>query len=324
MARYKGKSPKPYNPSIKFNLRQRPEGGDVAVCVNMQVEISCALTERNVYVMIHGFNNHQGEAEFAYQGFRDRQSELLLSSKYKSLTPKLRDTFWPGDAEWYSAADKVDFLVYPSVLDNAYDAGNLLASFLVKLGTVSTVNFIGHSLGCRVVFETMLEIQNRNRVDMIGKVVLMAAAVPQFMLERGGRFERVGLLAEKIFNLTSKSDLVLKYAFPPGQTAADPWDEGFFPNALGRHGVIHPNIKNRVISNARHGDYWGHSDAGTKNRTRGARVNKYLAEFFKWTKFKENKVEARKVAFKRESKPFNSRLRSRSVARPRKIGCRRV
>ena len=315
MSRDKGARPHFYDASVTFSLRQQPEGGELTDDVQVDVLFSSALSENEIYVLVHGFNNHRGEAEFAYQGFRDRQTEQLQSSQYRHLTRQLRDTFWPGDAEWVQPLDCVDFMVYPKAVGTARNAGKKLADYLIGLDIPTIINFIGHSLGCRVILETVREFKKRNREELVGKICLMAAAVPVFMLNDGERLNEAGFVPDKILNLISKSDRVLHFAFPPGQTAAGPnFSEGFFPYALGRHGMIHPCIDNRVIYKANHGDYWGHnSREGSNERRRGILANKFVAELFGWIRLKCRVIDERQVAYERETRNFDTKLKKKRM-----------
>jgi hypothetical protein len=126
------------------------------------------------------------------------------------------------------------------------------------------VDFIGHSLGCRVVLETLLALRP-HAVPIVRRVALMAAAVPSEMLEPGGRFfPLLTLMAAegtRIDVLHSMQDTVLHYAFPPGQSLAG-GGEGS-ARALGRYGPsplmpgFRGTITEREITGAAHGDYWG-------------------------------------------------------------------
>jgi hypothetical protein len=57
---------------LVLSLREAPEGG------RLTKQVSCdpvfpPSAAHELVVLIHGFNNHMGEAGEAYQGFRDRQ-----------------------------------------------------------------------------------------------------------------------------------------------------------------------------------------------------------------------------------------------------------
>ncbi|HEY0528727.1 MAG TPA: alpha/beta fold hydrolase, partial [Gemmatimonadaceae bacterium] len=173
------------------------------------------------------------------------------------------DAFWPGDADW-SFFDKLDFLIYPKAVHTAIDAGADLADVIATMPKLERVDFIAHSLGCRVVLEALLRLRQRT-LPVIGKVVLMAAAVPSEMLEPGGRF--FNLLMDmwrdgiEVRVHHSLDDRVLHFAFPPGQSLAGRTEAS--QRALGRLGpsVMMPGwnktLKGVKVSGADHSDYWG-------------------------------------------------------------------
>lgn len=256
MARYFD-PPVDYRPGVIFQLRHRLEGGELRQTV-LELPSMGDAGRREAVILVHGFNNHYGEAATAFHGFRKQQYRRDPSLLSPTLETVLADVHWPGDAAW-GTADLVDFLVYPFAVGTARKAGPVLANFLEGMPNLEIVHFIGHSLGCRVVLETILSLATRPKV---GKVCLMAAAVPVFQVEWGGRFESAMVRAEQVLVLYSGSDVVLTGAFPPGQFAAG-HGEGVFPVALG-HERPPPTVAGTVdaieISGAGHGDYWGHSD----------------------------------------------------------------
>lgn len=256
MARYFN-PPEDYRPGIIFQLRNRLEGGDLRPSV-LQLPQLDGAARRETVVLVHGFNNHYGEAATGYQGFRNQQYRRDAGLLPPSLENLLADAHWPGDAAW-GVADLVDFLVYPVAVGTARDAGPILAAHLSQLPNLEIVHFIGHSLGCRVVLEAIRSLGVRPQV---GKVCLMAAAVPVFKVVDRGEFEYAMLRPDRVLVLYSGSDMVLQMAFRLGQTAAS-GDEGFLPTALG-HERPPPAVAGKFeaidITGAGHGDYWGHSN----------------------------------------------------------------
>ena len=257
--------PVDYNPLLQFYLRKKAEGGKLLVPADVRATPD-ELTRRECLVLVHGFNNTDSEASEAYLGFRVRQREIFSPDDPGIYDHRFGDSFWPGDADWWSFFDKVDFLVYPSAVHTSIRAGAELAAALLRMPNLEQVDFIGHSLGCRVVLEALLVLRGR-ALPRVGRLVLMAAAVPLEMLEPRGKFYDLlsALSAEgtKIDVLHSMQDTVLHQAFPPGQSLAG----GNEPStrALGRFGPTpmmpgyHGTISDREISGAKHGDYWGHS-----------------------------------------------------------------
>jgi pimeloyl-ACP methyl ester carboxylesterase len=254
-----------YSPLLEFYLRGKPEGGKLLVPGTLK-GLPDAQARRECLVLIHGFNNTDSDAAEAYLGFRNRQKEIFAEPDVGLLDRRFGDSYWPGDADWWSFFDKVDFLIYPSAVHTAVTAAKELAELLWRMPSLERVDFIGHSLGCRVVLETLLLLRTRT-LPLIGRVVLMAAAVPSEMLESDGKF--YGLLMEltaggtPVHVLHSKEDWVLHYTFPPGQQLAGGNEAS--SRALGRFGPspwmpgFHSTLTERQIGGALHGDYWGHT-----------------------------------------------------------------
>ncbi|MEC4890105.1 MAG: alpha/beta hydrolase [Nitrospira sp.] len=269
--------PQDYKPGLILQLRERLEGGDLLPDVR-QIPLPAPFARSEAIILIHGFNNHYGEAGVAYQGFRLRQYQRVTP---RMIPPRLEeilaDLFWPGDAAW-GLFDLMDFLVYPTAVGTAKEAAPRLARYLRSMPVLRITHFIGHSLGCRIVLETIDDLQ-RNGGPVVGKVCLMAAAVPVFKVRFGGELAGAMEHAREVRILHSDDDAVLKYAFPPGQTLAS-GDEGFFPNALGLYRPP-PDVAGRVdpvnIEDAGHGDYWGHSQSEPT-----ALAADHIAEFFRF------------------------------------------
>ncbi len=256
------KRPDDYAPLLQFYLRAKPEGGKLLDPPELRA-LPDALARRECLVLVHGFNNTDSEAADAYFGFRLREKEIFGTPDVRAFDQRFGDTYWPGDADWWSFFDKVDFLIYPASVHTAVKSAGELAELLWQMPNLERVDFIGHSLGCRVTLETLLLLRTRT-LPLIGHVVLMAAAVPSEMLERDGKF--YGLLMDlaaegtSIRVLHSKQDSVLHYAFPPGQALAGGNEASI--RALGRFGPspwmpgFHSTLTEREITGAGHGDYW--------------------------------------------------------------------
>ncbi len=65
MGRDKGLRPKNYKPSVILNLRQENEGGGLLNSLVETIEIRHAVTKKEIVILVHGYNNHRGDAEFA-------------------------------------------------------------------------------------------------------------------------------------------------------------------------------------------------------------------------------------------------------------------
>lgn len=257
------KRPAGYSPQLELYLRKKREGGSLRVPSIFHGGLD-AIARRECLVLIHGFNNTEGEAAAAYFGFRGRETEIFQPGDPSAFDRRFGDVFWPGDADWWWFFDKVDFLIYPSAVHTAVKAGEQLANLLFQMPNLERVDFVAHSLGCRIALETVDRIRARTSL-VIRYVCLMAAAVPSEMLEQGGRYYALmnELAAEstEIKVLHSRQDPVLHLAFPFGQALAG-FDEAS-GRALGRYGPMPTmpgfgaTLTECEISGAGHGDYWG-------------------------------------------------------------------
>ena len=248
-----------YNSELQLDLREQPEGGELRADVR-QVPVPDHYGRSEAIVLIHGFNNHRADAEEAYYNFRGKQYERSAPNLVPpGLEKVLADVFWPGDAEWSGWLDYADFLIYPAAVATSKEAGSRLARYLHSMPNLRVVHFIGHSLGCRVALETIDHLR-QDGGPAVGKVCLMAAAVPLEKVKSGGSLAGAIEHCAEVRVLYSDDDWVLSDTFPPGQTLAG-GDEGNFPQALGLNGAV--GVAGRVesfdITDARHGDYWGQS-----------------------------------------------------------------
>jgi pimeloyl-ACP methyl ester carboxylesterase len=255
-----------YAPFLELVFRERREGGGV-LDPGKFAGIPDAQARRTCLVMVHGFNNNDGEAAAAYDGFRQRQlEEAGAAIDIVDLNRRLGDAFWTGDADW-GWFDLVDFGVYSQAVGFARRTGPELRDLILKLPNLLEVEFIGHSLGCRLILEALESFREHNDRPAIRRVCLMAAAVPMEMLEPGGRYH--DLLADlsnrgtKVLVLHSRQDTVLQYAFSLGQASAGPGERS--TRALGREGPnpmlpgYRATLDEMQMAGANHGDYWGHS-----------------------------------------------------------------
>lgn len=274
MAKFKG-LPANYDPWLVLSVRDTPEGGRLTIQVNSD-PASPPSAAHEMVVLVHGFNNHMGEAGESYQAFRDRQYQKQQASP-PAFEDLLGDFFWPGDADW-GIFDLADFLVYPEAVNIAPHAGERLANYLNTLPNLRLVHFVGHSLGCRVILECLGDLRRE-----IGRVVLMAAAVPASMVAQGGALAGAVSSAKSVLVLHSTSDKVLLFAFPPGQTIAGE-GEGILPVALGRYGppagMAGPPDQ-FPIPGADHGDYWGVTTRKKSEESPRNIVAGHIADFLK-------------------------------------------
>ena len=217
--------------------------------------------ETHIAFLLHGYNVN-----------RTKGRALLLRAA-RMLQPNHEMAYvavlWPGD-HWLRAVS------YPLEGRDADDTAANLATYIGDVvARESELSFVSHSLGARVVLETLKRLQARYT---IAQVCLMAAAVddtctadPRDYRSAVGRTQRVAVLA-------SKTDRVLRLAYPVGDLLqafifSDTDDAGL---ALGYHGprptgkhAIPPQVYHEQIPNARGSDH-GHylpQQPPTKNQT---------------------------------------------------------
>ncbi len=257
-----------YDPALLIWLRDALEGGDLIDPADLR---PAPDARRECLVLVHGYNNHAGEAATAYFGFRTQQSLLYPELPAGALERRLADSFWPGDADWPGPLDWLDALFYPFAVGLARNGAPILANAIRRMPNVERVDFIGHSLGCRLILETAVHLLAAGS-PAIGRICLMAAAVPSSMVEPGGRFDdlltQLSAANVKIHVMHSNRDPVLKFAFPPGQTlAGEPSIDalgltGPPADMIGRGGMV----SDAKIAGAKHGHYWGHQDSNAREQ----------------------------------------------------------
>ncbi|HOG17300.1 MAG TPA: alpha/beta hydrolase [Syntrophales bacterium] len=248
---------------IELSFREESVGGAVKRPDN---EASILLSPR-LLLLVHGFNVSAREAAETYDGFTEMQRTILGRTEGRYCEDRLVvRILWPGDADWGIASP----LFYPWSIGRANQTAEVLAESLCRAcrsGLLFEVDIIAHSLGCRLALETIrcLQVKAGPR-PAVRRIVLMAGAVPTFMLDEdpGARLRRAydEILRDPApaLSLYSGRDGVLSWAFPLGETAAG--GKEFLPTALGheawRHRGAPANLLQREIENAGHSDYWGH------------------------------------------------------------------
>jgi len=224
-----------------------------------------------VTFLVHGFN------------VEDEEGRVSLSTLANLLAVHIKGAIvfvlWPGDSP-------VGPLSYPFTegLQAIDTAVQLKRRIQEHVAPSTKLNFIGHSLGCRVVLETIRNLYVDSRSAHgdypVNQVCLMAGAVDDYCLSIPEVYKSSVEHAERIVVLSSTEDKVLKYIYPLGdlvQSFIYFWKESF-GLALGYHGpkdyteewdpfdedaeaktsVIADNVRNISIEpghKVNHGDY---------------------------------------------------------------------
>ena len=199
---------------------------------------------RHVLIGVHGFNVNRADG-IAHLSNWEGLLQLPAPAIFIGL-------LWPGDSIWAHGLD------YPGEPRIADEAGQLIAPFLdANFGGAASVSFVSHSLGARVVLETISKMSLPVR-----RTTLMAGAIDDNCLNT--EFKDAPAKIREISVLASKKDEMLSAIFPLGNLFAGiiaqghPWWHG----ALGRSGPSSPAPGNFQAPfeipdnwNFGHGDY---------------------------------------------------------------------
>jgi hypothetical protein len=187
-----------------------------------QAQFLNAIRGRHVLIATHGFHV-------------DRASGIACLSNWEGLlqlpSPSVFvGLLWPGDSIWLHGLD------YPEEPRIADDAGRLIGLFLdANFGGAASISFASHSLGARVLLETISQMNRPVR-----RAIIMAGAIDDDCLNT--EFKAAAARIEEISVLASCEDEVLSAAFPLGNLFAGIISEGhpWWHAALGRAGPSAP------------------------------------------------------------------------------------
>jgi hypothetical protein len=218
-----------------LDLRSSAVGGDLASSVAIarattigdyqSLDARALLADaqgRHVLIATHGFNV-------------DRQSGIACLANWEGLLflePQsvFVGVLWPGDSVWAHGLD------YPEEPLLANRAGQMLAAFLdANFGAAASLSFASHSLGARVILETISQMTLPVR-----GATLMAGAIDDDCL--ASEFKASASKIGTISVLASTKDAVLSSIFPIGNFFAGIIAEGhpWWRAALGHRGPSRP------------------------------------------------------------------------------------
>lgn len=188
--------------------------------------------------LLHGFAVNERKGRISLRNFAE-----LLRADLSALDGDVIALLWPGD-------DRLSPITYSLEERDADTTARMLTQLIVRtLRPVRPVNFIAHSLGCRVVLETMRQLQVQGlRAE---QVVLMAGAVDADALAQSPRYREAVRAAKRVAVLSSRRDRVLKVAFPVGDFLASFLFGGDTSRALGLIGprnAAHEVVPRSVFS----------------------------------------------------------------------------
>lgn len=229
----------------KLTLREDSTGGPTKDKVDDVGYEQWFAGSLDCVIYIHGYNVKRKDADKCYDKFISRFDD----------TNPVAGFYWPGDVKlgWFS------FLSYPWKIATARDCAQKLLTYLREIQPLNTgrrFHIVCHSLGARLALETFSRMAPGHL--NIAAIYLMAAAVPVPLVEQNAHLDidndRIPL--RRVFY--SHHDLVLHFAFPAGQLAADVLgiEQAVYLEAVGRNGNPMDFPTSRDSKHNGHGDYW--------------------------------------------------------------------
>jgi hypothetical protein len=191
----------------------------------LDLQLLQAVKGREILLGVHGFNVDRTSGI----------SNLSHWSEWLQLGSNglFVGILWPGDARWVPVVD------YPIEGNEAIRSGKLLAQYLsAHFTTANSISFVSHSLGARVVLETVRNLPSSLPPKT---VTLMAGAIDDTCLSV--EYQDAAATIGKICVLASQCDDVLEFAFPVGNPISGVLTRGspYWHGALGRYGPNPPD-----------------------------------------------------------------------------------
>ena len=229
--------------------------------------------ESRVVFLTHGFNVNRDSGQAQLHDF--------AAALPRAAGAALVVVTWPGDS-WAGAAG------YSFEGNDADDSGAELARFIDRvLRAGAELGFVSHSLGARVVMETI------KRLDAarwpVTQVCVMAPAIDDTSVSTPRVYRNAVEDSQRVAVLASEGDRVLRWAYPAGdllQAFVFFWKD-VSGAALGLHGAradgrwsVPENLLARVVprgDGVDHGDYLFAGAPSDKQRRAAAFADAVLA-----------------------------------------------
>lgn len=238
--------------TFEINIRADALSGRISKEINTKGYLR--YSDRNLIVLIHGFNVNQFEAKKSYS---DLSNNLENIGVKKRITNRFCGFFWPGNLN--------NFLSKPSYrmqVNKSKKIAIKLSDYLVKLSIKYPkikFTFFAHSLGCRLLLEAIKNgygngLFSDNKIPL---VCLLAAAVPVYRVKENGSLHITRSAIEKLTGIYSKEDTVLRTWFRLGQISIGNHP---FPEAVGYNGnpkTFWKGGRNKASElRIKHDEYW--------------------------------------------------------------------
>ena len=254
----------------EVTVRKQTYGGDISPEA-IEYPAGQLSQRREMVLLIHGFNVDACDAGCSY--------DLFLENADPPLRNRAVQVYWPGDvvSRFIRAGQRpglwskvVSAIHYPSQRQHAVQTAQLLSDIISSSlnGRPNVrLSIVAHSLGCRVALELLVllsALKNTKQIS-IPLAILMAPAVPRYLVLPGGHLKTALRIPDRILLYRSLNDSVLQFVFRPGQALERPFPEGWplsTRTALGRHGMglTRPPNVTEIEATCGHGGYWPDPD----------------------------------------------------------------
>jgi pimeloyl-ACP methyl ester carboxylesterase len=270
----------PRGPLGSISTRAANKGGDVLAEARVEPPQLLRRPDDGYLLLVHGYANSTDDAVVVYRALTAR-----LSGDWPS---RAIDVFWPGDGSspheegvaesWFASRRR--YFEYAWQPMRATDSAQLIADRIAEaVGQRAAMkahegatprplvlHVVAHSLGCRLTLELLRELRQSQGlvpgVLDIRLVVLMAAAVPLYMVAKGGPLHRALDMPRRVIIYHSKRDRALGLVFRAGQSfesVAPSWPLSTTRRALGRQGIAPEDGRRDVYQTGLgHRQYWTH------------------------------------------------------------------
>jgi predicted esterase len=229
-------------------------------------------TGQPMVLLVHGFNNDSVQAKESYFAMRRNLNNVLQfcgadESRRKEVQRSIWELYWPGYLPLTTTGPRG---MKRGGLQTGLSAGGYFLqvkkardwvpdqlSAYLREAAPSEIFFIGHSLGCRVILETIDRLIVRQNILLSG-LLLMAGAVPVDFLTKWGKLRQAANRVNRRYCFYSWKDTVLSLTFPPGQLMADEQPLYGLPVATGLTGWPGRLYTGQSNTGLGHGGYWRH------------------------------------------------------------------
>ena len=173
-----------------------------------------------IVILVHGFNVDEESARGSFSQFRDN-----LAAFSNTLAQQIVYLYWPGHNRFLGPA------FYPFSLRSAVRLASRLTGLLRDVrglnGGSTELLLIGHSLGCRLILESLQRLSALGMANWINRVTifLMAAAVPTRLVDVHGRLENGIGFAQRRFAFFRSA--TRPWVFPSRPDSLQLWTVGF-------------------------------------------------------------------------------------------------